>query len=254
MLPAMVLWQFFSKAFRSAGVSLSTNYDTVTKVFFPRLYLPLAMIIGGLVDLAFALAATALVMLLYQRGPSWRDRLRAVVRPGRGAGRVRVRRVVRRLRRPVPRPPPRAAVRAAALVLHHADRVLVDLHPVPIPVGVPPEPDGRRGRRASGGRCSPTCRVPRRAVSCSRLLVAVVVMVARHALLPARRRRASSTSCRLVGDVVITTEDLGKRYRSDASAAARIRDVVGGRLRPASATRAAATWCRSGPCATSTSR
>ena len=36
---------------RSAGVSLSTNYDTVTKVFFPRLYLPLAMIVGGLIDL-----------------------------------------------------------------------------------------------------------------------------------------------------------------------------------------------------------
>jgi lipopolysaccharide transport system permease protein len=70
MLPAMVLWQFFSKSFSLAGVSLSTNYDTVTKVFFPRIYLPLAMIIGGLVDLAFALGATALVMLVYERGPS----------------------------------------------------------------------------------------------------------------------------------------------------------------------------------------
>ena len=69
MLPAMVLWQFFSKSFSLAGVSLSTNYDTVTKVFFPRIYLPLAMILGGLVDLAFALAAAAVVMLLYQRGP-----------------------------------------------------------------------------------------------------------------------------------------------------------------------------------------
>jgi lipopolysaccharide transport system permease protein len=69
LVPAMVLWQFFSKSLSLAGVSLSTNYDTVTKVFFPRLYLPLTMIVGGLIDLAFALVATAIVMLLYRRGP-----------------------------------------------------------------------------------------------------------------------------------------------------------------------------------------
>ena len=69
MLPAMVLWQFFSKSLSLAGVSLSTNYETVTKVFFPRIYLPLAMIVGGLVDLAFALGATAIVMLVYTTGP-----------------------------------------------------------------------------------------------------------------------------------------------------------------------------------------
>ena len=69
MLPAMVLWQFFSKSLSLAGVSLSTNYETVTKVFFPRIYLPLAMILGGLVDLAFALGATAVVMLFYGDGP-----------------------------------------------------------------------------------------------------------------------------------------------------------------------------------------
>ncbi len=38
-------------------------------MFFPRIYLPLAMIVGGLVDLGFALGATAIVMLFYQRGP-----------------------------------------------------------------------------------------------------------------------------------------------------------------------------------------
>ncbi|HMK12051.1 MAG TPA: ABC transporter permease [Acidimicrobiales bacterium] len=69
MLPAMVLWQFFSKAMSTAGVSLSTNYETVTKVFFPRIYLPFAMIIGGLIDLGFALVATAVVMLFYGDGP-----------------------------------------------------------------------------------------------------------------------------------------------------------------------------------------
>lgn len=69
VLPAMVLWQFFLKSVSLAGVSLSTNYDTVTKVFFPRLYLPMAMIVGALVDLGFALLATAIVMVSYQDGP-----------------------------------------------------------------------------------------------------------------------------------------------------------------------------------------
>jgi lipopolysaccharide transport system permease protein len=71
MLPAMVVWQFFSKALSMAGVSLSQNYDVVTKVFFPRLFLPFASIIGAFVDLLCALAAAAAVMLVYQRGPSW---------------------------------------------------------------------------------------------------------------------------------------------------------------------------------------
>jgi len=69
MLPAMVLWQFFSKSLQVGGVSLSTNYDTVTKVFFPRIYLPLAMIAGGLIDFGFALIATAFVLIFYQSGP-----------------------------------------------------------------------------------------------------------------------------------------------------------------------------------------
>jgi lipopolysaccharide transport system permease protein len=69
VLPGMVLWQFFLKSVSLAGVSLSTNYDVVTKVFFPRLYLPLAMIVGGLIDLGFALVATGIVMVAYQDGP-----------------------------------------------------------------------------------------------------------------------------------------------------------------------------------------
>ena len=71
MLPAMVVWQFFSKALSMAGVSLSQNYDVVTKVFFPRIFLPLARSSPAFVDLLFALAAAAVVMLFYQRGPSW---------------------------------------------------------------------------------------------------------------------------------------------------------------------------------------
>ncbi len=71
MLPAMVVWQFFSKALSMAGVSLSQNYEVVTKVFFPRLFLPFASIIAALVDLVCALAAAIVVMAAYRRGPGW---------------------------------------------------------------------------------------------------------------------------------------------------------------------------------------
>jgi lipopolysaccharide transport system permease protein len=71
MLPAMVIWQFFSKGLSMAGVSLSQNYDVVTKVFFPRLFLPFSALIAAFIDLLCALAAAAAVMLLYRRGPGW---------------------------------------------------------------------------------------------------------------------------------------------------------------------------------------
>ena len=109
MLPAMVLWQFFSKSLQVGGVSLSTNYDTVTKVFFPRIYLPLAMIAGGLIDFGFTLLATAFVLIFYQSGPGPALVLAPAVRP-HGCGRGDwLHGVVRRLRRKVPRPPPRTS-------------------------------------------------------------------------------------------------------------------------------------------------
>jgi lipopolysaccharide transport system permease protein len=69
VLPAMVLWQFFSKAVSMSGTSLSVNYDTITKVFFPRLYLPVSTTLGVLVDLAFGLLASIVVMIIYGEGP-----------------------------------------------------------------------------------------------------------------------------------------------------------------------------------------
>ncbi len=103
MLPAMVVWQFFSKALSMAGVSLSQNYDVVTKVFFPRLFLPFASIIAALVDLVCALAAAIVVMAVYQRGPGPAVVLAPVFIVVAIMAAVGVERVLRRVRRALSR-------------------------------------------------------------------------------------------------------------------------------------------------------
>ncbi len=81
VLPAMVLWQFFLEVGApSRGSASRRTTTTVTKVFFPRLYLPLAMIVGGLIDLGFALFATTIVMVDLPRRARRGDRVRAAVR------------------------------------------------------------------------------------------------------------------------------------------------------------------------------
>ena len=40
----MILWQFFSRALADAGTSLSANANLITKVYFPRLVLPLSAV------------------------------------------------------------------------------------------------------------------------------------------------------------------------------------------------------------------
>jgi lipopolysaccharide transport system permease protein len=71
VLPAMVVWQFFAKGLSVGGVSLSQNYDVVTKVFFPRIFLPVASIIASMADFLCALLAAAVVMAFYGEGPGW---------------------------------------------------------------------------------------------------------------------------------------------------------------------------------------
>jgi lipopolysaccharide transport system permease protein len=61
-LTGMVLWQFFSRALTDAGSSLSSNANLITKVYFPRLVLPLAAVVSGLADFVVSLGMLALVL------------------------------------------------------------------------------------------------------------------------------------------------------------------------------------------------
>jgi lipopolysaccharide transport system permease protein len=58
-------WMFFSNAVTSAGGSVVGNQNLVTKVYFPRLFIPLGAIGAGLVDFAIAFGVLVLMMLGY---------------------------------------------------------------------------------------------------------------------------------------------------------------------------------------------
>jgi lipopolysaccharide transport system permease protein len=58
-------WQLFARAVTESSNSLVTNQQLITKVYFPRLLLPLATLLGGLVDFAIAFLVLAGMMLFY---------------------------------------------------------------------------------------------------------------------------------------------------------------------------------------------
>ncbi|MGA2260982.1 MAG: ABC transporter permease [Acidobacteriota bacterium] len=62
-------WTFFANAVASSGVSLISEAGLLTKIYFPRLYIPMAGIGAGLVDFAFSLAVYAGIMVYYRQFP-----------------------------------------------------------------------------------------------------------------------------------------------------------------------------------------
>ena len=77
-LAALVPWTYFANALTQAGNSLVDQQQLLTKVYFPRLLLPLAAVIAGLVDLAISLALLLAVLAWYDLAPS----LRLLAAPG----------------------------------------------------------------------------------------------------------------------------------------------------------------------------
>jgi lipopolysaccharide transport system permease protein len=69
-LAALVPWTYFANALTQAGNSLVDQHQLLTKVYFPRLLLPLAAVIAGLVDLAIAFVLLLLVLAWYGIAPS----------------------------------------------------------------------------------------------------------------------------------------------------------------------------------------
>ncbi len=65
---ALVPWTFFSNAVTSSGNSLVGNSSLITKVYFPRMIIPLSAVSAGLVDFAIAFGLLLLLMLFYDIG------------------------------------------------------------------------------------------------------------------------------------------------------------------------------------------
>jgi len=68
---ALLPWQLFSKALQDAARSLVSNRHMITKVYFPRLVLPLSSIISGLVDFAIAFLVLLGLMFFYKTPLRW---------------------------------------------------------------------------------------------------------------------------------------------------------------------------------------
>ena len=65
VLAGLLPWGFFSNAITSAAGSVVGNQNLVTKVYFPRLIIPLSAAGAGLVDLAISLVLFAVMMLIF---------------------------------------------------------------------------------------------------------------------------------------------------------------------------------------------
>lgn len=68
---ALLPWTFFAAALGSSGQSLVGSAHLVSKVYFPRLIIPLSSIGAGLIDLLISTAILLLLMLWYGVGWSW---------------------------------------------------------------------------------------------------------------------------------------------------------------------------------------
>lgn len=71
VLAGLLPWQLFSSAFSGAGNSLVGNSHLVSKVFFPRLVVPLSALAVALVDFAIVFALMLLLMPCFGLWPGW---------------------------------------------------------------------------------------------------------------------------------------------------------------------------------------
>jgi lipopolysaccharide transport system permease protein len=68
---ALLPWGLFVAALNQASRSLTSNHNMITKVYFPRLVLPIASVLAGLVDFAIAFVILIGLMFYYQVTPAW---------------------------------------------------------------------------------------------------------------------------------------------------------------------------------------
>lgn len=67
---ALLPWGLFVAALNQASRSLTSNNNMITKVYFPRLVLPVASVLAGLVDFAIAFVILLGMMWYYKVTPS----------------------------------------------------------------------------------------------------------------------------------------------------------------------------------------
>lgn len=68
---ATIPWQLFSSALNESSNSLIANSNLITKVYFPRMIVPVSTIIVAVVDFLISLLILAGIMLYFGEAPTW---------------------------------------------------------------------------------------------------------------------------------------------------------------------------------------
>jgi lipopolysaccharide transport system permease protein len=72
VLAGLLPWQLFAAAFSNASGSLVANTHLISKIYFPRLLVPLSSVAVALVDFAVVLVLLVLMLAWWQFVPDWR--------------------------------------------------------------------------------------------------------------------------------------------------------------------------------------
>jgi lipopolysaccharide transport system permease protein len=67
---ALLPWTFFSNAVTGSGNSLVGNANLITKIYFPRMIIPIATVVAGLLDFLIAFGLLIFLMFYYAVGLS----------------------------------------------------------------------------------------------------------------------------------------------------------------------------------------
>ena len=68
---AVVPWQFFSTALTDSSNSLLSNANLISKIYFPRVLVPMAAVVTAMLDFGITLSMLALLMAWYNISPGW---------------------------------------------------------------------------------------------------------------------------------------------------------------------------------------
>ena len=69
---ALVPWTFFAKSLDRSGFSVVAESNLITKIYFPRLIIPLSATLGGLLDFAIAFLLLVAMMVWFGVLPTWK--------------------------------------------------------------------------------------------------------------------------------------------------------------------------------------
>jgi lipopolysaccharide transport system permease protein len=68
---ALLPWMYFAASLQNATNKIVENQNVITKVYFPRLILPISATLSGLVDFGISFLMFIAILIYYRIHPSW---------------------------------------------------------------------------------------------------------------------------------------------------------------------------------------